>query len=154
MKYTETEVVFKEVPDEITLAINISGCPCRCPGCHSPHLWEDVGYDLTERSLKNLIETNKGISCVSFMGGDANPEEVSKLAKFVKTNFPSLKTSWYSGRSSLSDKIRLGDFNYIKIGPYIEERGGLENPNTNQVFYKVNLDNSLEDITYRFKKRF
>lgn len=38
MKYSDAQVVFAEVPDEITLAISISGCPNRCPGCHSQHL--------------------------------------------------------------------------------------------------------------------
>ena len=47
IKYVNTEVVFQEIPDETTLAINISGCPCHCPGCHSSYLWEDVGTPLT-----------------------------------------------------------------------------------------------------------
>ena len=153
MKYTETEVVFKEVPDEITLAINISGCPCRCPGCHSPHLWEDVGYELNEEAIRGLVESNRGISCVSFMGGDADPREVIRLAGFVKANFPGIKTSWYSWRSTIPEDIDLENLDYIKIGPYIEEKGGLNNPDTNQIFYKI-TNGSLEDITYKFRKRF
>ena len=43
LKYVNTGVVFQEIPDEVTLAINISNCPCRCPGCHSHYLWEDIG---------------------------------------------------------------------------------------------------------------
>lgn len=27
MKYVDTKIVFQELPNEITLAINISGCP-------------------------------------------------------------------------------------------------------------------------------
>lgn len=155
LKYTETEVVFKEVPDEITLAVNISGCPCRCPGCHSTHLWEDIGNNLDEEAIRKLINRNPGISCISFMGGDSNPREISRLASFVKKEFPSIKTSWYSGRSTLSNEINLEHLDYVKLGPYIEKRGGLDSPDTNQVFYKVNHDtNSLEDITFRFKKRF
>ena len=37
------DVVFQEIPGEVTLALNLSGCPNRCAGCHSPHLWEEVG---------------------------------------------------------------------------------------------------------------
>ena len=46
VKYVNTEVVFEEIPDEITLAINVSNCPNQCPGCHSPYLREDIGEDL------------------------------------------------------------------------------------------------------------
>ena len=35
LKYVNTGIVFQEIPDEVTLAVNISGCPCRCHGCHS-----------------------------------------------------------------------------------------------------------------------
>ena len=47
LKYTNTDIVFQEIPDEVTLAVNLSGCPCRCPGCHSPQLWGDIGEPLT-----------------------------------------------------------------------------------------------------------
>lgn len=153
LKYTETEVVFKEVPDEIALAINISGCPCRCPGCHSTHLWEDIGYELNEESIRSLIGKNKGISCISFMGGDASPEEINNLAKFIKSSYPKLKVSWYSGKTTISDLINLDNFDYIKIGPYVEEFGGLDSPTTNQIFYKVS-NKKLIDITERFKNKF
>ena len=43
LKYTSYTVVFQEVPDEVSLAFEVSGCPFKCEGCHSPHLWEDVG---------------------------------------------------------------------------------------------------------------
>ena len=46
LKYVNTDIVFQEIPDEVTLAINISNCPCHCPGCHSHYLWEDIGLPL------------------------------------------------------------------------------------------------------------
>ena len=55
LKYTETDIVFQEIPDEVTLAVNLSGCPCRCPGCHSKHLWGDVGEPLTDEALDKLF---------------------------------------------------------------------------------------------------
>jgi anaerobic ribonucleoside-triphosphate reductase activating protein len=86
------------------------------------------------------------------MGGDATPEEVDFLAFSIRlrSNFPKLKTAWYSGKSEISDKIHLFNFDYIKIGPYIEELGGLDSKNTNQIMYKVE-DEKLIDITYRFQ---
>ena len=44
-RYINTDIVFQEFPDEVTLAINISECPCRCPGCHSQFLWADRGMN-------------------------------------------------------------------------------------------------------------
>ena len=96
MKYVDTAVVFSEIPDEVTLAINISECPIRCPDCHSKYLWENIGKTLDETSLNSLIENNEGISCVCLMVGDANIEEVMKLLKHIKRKYPSLKTAWYS----------------------------------------------------------
>ena len=47
MKYVDTAVTFAEIPDQICLCINISGCQFRCPDCHSKYLWEDTGTELT-----------------------------------------------------------------------------------------------------------
>lgn len=151
LKYVDTKVVFAEIPDEITLAINISGCPCNCKGCHSSYLAEDIGEPLDLQHLTNLIDSNKGITCVGLMGGDANPSEVDDIAQDIKEYYPELKVGWYSGRQELSKDIELGNFDYIKLGPYIEEFGPLNSKTTNQRFYKVN-GKELVDITSRFWK--
>ena len=89
--------MFQEVPNEVTLALNISGCPNRCKGCHSPHLWEDTGEELTTDLLDGLLERyGVGITCVCFMGGDQDPAYVAELAAFVHAR--GYKTAWYSGR--------------------------------------------------------
>ena len=49
------DIVFQEIPVEVTLALNLSGCPCHCPGCQSPHLWEDTGEPRDEDLLDGLI---------------------------------------------------------------------------------------------------
>ena len=56
LKYVETAITFSEVPDEITLCINISNCPCHCKGCHSQYLWEDKGTILNEETLTSKIK--------------------------------------------------------------------------------------------------
>ena len=58
VKYLETAVTFEEIPDEVTLAINISNCQNHCEGCHSPWLREDVGEELTPEVLNGLIDKN------------------------------------------------------------------------------------------------
>ena len=154
LKYVNYEVVFAEIPDEISLAINISNCPCKCPGCHSPYLAEDIGTLLTQRRLKDIIEKNKGITCVCFMGGDLEPHYINTLAKQIKET-TDLKVGWYSGRQLLSAEIDPKWFDFIKIGPYVEQFGPLNNPNTNQIMYKVvheNGKNVLLNITNKFWK--
>ena len=160
LKYVDTLVSFSEVPDEITLCINISQCPNNCKGCHSPWLREDIGEDLNIESLYNLIDKNKGVTCVCFMGGDQDPAEISNLAFAVKLRGDHLyKTAWYSGKQHIPDELSVSDFDYIKVGPYIEEFGGLDNPNTNQKMYEVCKVNKLpegfilNDITNKFWKK-
>ena len=150
LKYLNTQVTFSEVPDEITLCINITGCKIGCKNCHSPYLAEDIGNKLNSDSIKELISNNKGITCVSFMGGDSSPSKIDALAQWVKINYP-IKVAWYSGRQELSKDIDLKNFDAIKLGPYIEELGPLNSKTTKQRFYKIE-ENKLIDITNLFWK--
>ena len=150
LKYTNTDVVFQEIPDEVALAINVSGCPCRCPGCHSQYLWNDVGEPLDESAIDKLIaQCHSHITCVALMGGDAIPEEVDRLMQHLREKHSKLHTAWYSGRSLLSPKANLKNFDYIKLGPYLAHLGSLKNRCTNQRLYKV-TNGKLKDITSRF----
>ena len=159
LKYVDTLVTFSEIPDEITLCINISNCPCHCKGCHSSYLAEDIGEELNISTLRELINNNKGITCVSFMGGDSEPSIINILAQWIKINYLS-KVAWYSGRQELSKEIDLKNFDYIKLGPYIEELGPLNSKTTNQRFYETvqvyyedgSFGYELIDITYKFWK--
>ncbi len=151
IKYVNTEVVFQEIPDETTLAINLSGCPCRCPGCHSSYLWDDIGEPLTAEALEALIQANDGmVTCVSLMGGDADPAAVDQLAQWLRRHHPDIKTAWYSGRIRLARGIDKNHFDYIKLGPYIRHLGALKEKTTNQRLYKRVAEDRFEDITYRF----
>lgn len=148
LKYTEEEVTFSEFPDEITLCLNITNCPHMCKSCHSPHLREDIGTVLDHDEIDRLVKKNNGITCIGIMGGDRNPEEVNKVAMYIKANYD-LKVGWYSGSETLSSKIDRQFFDYIKIGPYIEEMGPLNKSTTNQIMYE-NVDGKLIDITWKF----
>lgn len=149
LKYVDAKVVFAEVPDEVTLAINISNCPCQCKGCHSSYLAQDIGTELTFNEVRKLIKKNSGVSCIAIMGGDAEPDKINTLASFIINHYNSIKVAWYSGRQELSNSIDLSNFDYIKLGPYKEEFGPLNSRTTNQRFYKVS-DGELVDITSRF----
>lgn len=153
LKYVDTLVSFQEIPDEISLCINISNCPNNCPGCHSSYLKDDIGIPLTYVELMQLISQNQGISCVCFMGGDKEPWEVQRLAQRVKEE--GLKAAWYSGKSEIPEDIRLVNFDYVKLGPYMEEKGPLNSRTTNQVMFKIDhiADKPfVVDITSRFWK--
>lgn len=156
LKFVDTKIVFREVPNELTLAINISGCPCHCKGCHSEYLAQDIGEYLTIEKLDRLVKDNKGITCVSFMGGDGNPQELQPLSDFIHHNHR-LKTCWYSGRTLEHNEKYIASFDYVKVGPYMEEYGPLDSPNTNQRFYAVSFNPfkenfDLTDLTYLFQK--
>ena len=141
------DIVFQEIPSEVTLALNLSACPNHCPGCHSPHLREDVGEPLDDDLMIGLLARyGRAVSCVAFMGGDGDPARVNTLAPLVQgwtdssdraKSSPRLKTAWYSGREALPEAVELANFDYIKLGPYDPERGGLDSPDTNQCFYRI-----------------
>lgn len=154
LRYLNFDIVFQEVPDEITLAINLSNCPFRCKGCHSPYLQEDKGEELTEEALEKMIEKyGSSLTCIGFMGGDADPEEVERLSVWVKKRSEGrLKTAWYSGRTNLPEKCSPSDFDFIKLGPYVENLGGLDSPTGNQRFYKI-TSGEMQDITPVFVKK-
>ena len=152
LKYLNSDVVFQEIPGEVSLAINITGCPCRCPGCHSQYLWGDIGEPLTEEVLDKMIDhQHQNITCVALMGGDAIPAEIDRLMNHLRKSHPKLHTAWYSGRTTLSADANLDNFDYIKLGPYLAHLGGLKSPRTNQHLYRVEGTN-LRDITSRFRR--
>jgi len=154
MKYTTYDIVFREIPGEVTLAINLSNCPFRCEGCHSPELQEDLGEPFSVEKLAKLIAQNPGITCVCFMGGDRSLAELKALSQSIPSR--SFKRAWYSGRSELPKEM-LAYFEYIKIGPYIKDRGPLDSKMTNQRLYRINKQNSgiyfAEDITHLLQKK-
>ncbi len=154
LKYVNTDVVFQEIPDEVTLAINISNCPCHCPGCHSRYLWEDVGMPLDTCALDDFIsQYGSDITCIAFMGGDGDPKGVNLLAQYIHEEYPMYKVAWYSGRLRIPSMVCKTDFDYIKIGPYIRHLGPLNKPTTNQRMYHQTDNGTFEDITERFWKK-
>ena len=153
LKYINTGVVFQEIPDEVTLSINISNCPCHCPGCHSKYLWQDTGIPLTTSVLDHFVtEYGEDITCICFMGGDGDARAVNELAEYLHHNHPHYKVAWYSGRIRLSPLISRSNFDYIKLGPYIAHLGALKSPTTNQRLYKRTIGEEFIDITARFWK--
>lgn len=153
LKFHNYDIVFREIPGEVTLAVNITNCPHRCKGCHSPHLTEDIGETLDKTTLAKILEKYRdAVTCVCFMGGDATPKEVEQLAIFIReTTENCLKTAWYSGKQNFPVMCSSRNFDYIKLGPYIESLGGLDSPKTNQRFYRIENEKMI-DMTECFYK--
>jgi len=150
MKVASFDIVFQEIPEEVTLALNISQCPCHCKGCHSPHLAEDTGEPLTTELLETLLTRyDAAVTCVCIMGGDAAPEEVNSWLAYIHSL--GKKSAWYSGRETKAPEVDDQHLDFLKLGPYIEEKGGLKQPTTNQRLYR-RVDNQWIDITSLFWK--
>jgi anaerobic ribonucleoside-triphosphate reductase activating protein len=154
LKYVNTGIVFQEIPDEVTLAINISGCPCHCPGCHSHYLWEDIGLPLNTDAIDAFVsQYGRNITCIAFMGGDGDPKGVDMLAQYIHEEHPQYKVAWYSGRVRITSAVNKSDFDYIKVGPYLKHLGPLKSTTTNQRLYRQNDTGEFEDITSRFWRK-
>ena len=153
LRYQSYDIVFQEIPGEVSLALTISNCPNRCKDCHSPHLWADSGEVLDEKALSGLLKKyGNAVTCVCFMGGDASPNEVERLAMYLREHTGNrLKIGWYSGKTNFPDTCSLFHFDYLKLGPYIRDLGGLDAPDTNQRFYRIE-NGEMKDETYRFRK--
>ena len=148
LKYVDEMICFQEVPDETTLSFSISNCPHHCYGCHSPHLSGDVGIPLLG-VLKERVDFHDGlITCVLFMGGDDSEqiEDLKKCAKYCRDR--GYKTALYSGAESIPENL-WNYFDYVKIGPYKQELGGMDKETTNQRMYKSDGGKWI-DITQKF----
>ena len=150
------QVVFNEIPDYVTLAIEITNCPGMCEGCHSPWLREDIGEELTKTRLFQLIDENPGINCVCFMGEGKDPSALQSLALDIRYFYDGIKVALYSGRNEVEDYYGMC-FDFIKVGPYIEKFGPLNKETTNQRLYEItrkydgdNVSIERKDITYKF----
>lgn len=132
----DTQVVFREIPDEITLAINISNCTHHCEGCHSPYLRDNIGKELTEKELDRLLEKNTGITCLCFMGEGNDPEALKTLISHLRQTLDkTIAIGLYTGADDVKDDFYWENLDYIKIGHYDSKRGPIDNKNTNQRLY-------------------
>ena len=150
LKYSNYDVVFQEVPGEVALAINITQCPHHCDGCHSSVLAEDFGNYLRDDIERILKEYGGYATCICLMGGDQHMDDLAYILGYIKEH-TKLKTAVYSGseRVDLFKRV-LPILDYLKIGPYREELGGLSSPKTNQKFYARNAGGTWEDRTNQF----
>lgn len=158
LKYLHHKEIFAEIPDELSLGIAISGCQIRCNGCHSRELWEDKGTPLNIKELDNLLSKYKGVTCLCLLGGEHDIDSLIELFMYAHKK---IKTAWYCGLDMVpKDKIGILDsLDFIKLGHYDMELGGLKSPTTNQRLYQHNpyfndytIGHCWKDITYKLQK--
>lgn len=142
-----TDIVLEEIPDKVSLAVEISNCQGSCIGCHSPFLKQDIGEELSTHIIDKLIADNFGINCFLFLGEGKDQEALLSLAQHIREHYPHIETALYSGRKKVEDYL-FDTFDYIKIGPYLAQFGPLNSPTTNQRLY-----HHRRDITARFHNR-
>lgn len=157
LKYYDYAIVFKEFPDYIALAVNITNCPCNCEGCSEPYLRENIGTELTNDEIDKLVKKHSDCNLFGLMGGDSNHNDVVRIANYIHTHYPYLKVGMYSGLDSLDTKL-LECLDFYKIGRFIMPKGEQKTNNgpicfpwSNQIaFEKIN--NKWINITYKFRK--
>lgn len=165
IKFANHGIGYREVPNEISILINISNCPYKCDECHSPELQKNTGFLLNKELLDGIITyyTLSGlapITCICFMGDGGNLPELGKLIEYCHNK--GFLTCLYTGSTNTYEAITCSNktLDFIKVGPYMKEHGPLDNPDTNQKFYKIHYIReangsewwNLENITYLFQK--
>lgn len=145
--YDRYDIVFQELPNQVTLAFTLKNCPNKCQGCHSEHLRQSTGNILTETDFIDIITKYKNqVTAILFLGGDADHDGLIPLIKIARKE--GFKTGLYSGLNEFKlDLMEILD--YYKAGKYIESLGGLDSETTNQKMIKISED-KIEDITYMF----
>ena len=80
------------------------------------------------------------ISCVLFMGGEWEEEDLINKLKTAEDN--GLNTCLYTGMEDVSNEIK-NHLTWLKTGPWIAELGGLDSSETNQKFIEVKTNKLL-----------
>lgn len=138
-------IVFQEVPNEVSILFQVTGCQVHCKGCHSQDLWNKKnGTNLSNDYFEERILKYKGlVTCVLFFGGEWFEDELIEKFKIAKSY--GLKTCLYSGENIVSKDI-LKELDFVKFGPWMNERGGLNSTTTNQVFLDAKTGESLNHL--------
>lgn len=129
-------ITFTEIPDEIAVYFEVGNCECRCKGCHSEYLWGDTGAKwMDAEDMLAYAERQAVADTIVLMGGLHNgvlKEDI--LYDFVVPfQLEGYKVGIYTGEEEAPNWCY--DLDYLKVGAYKEELGGLDKETTNQRFY-------------------
>lgn len=143
--YLKTDILFQEVPNEISLCFSITGCNLGCKGCHSTELWDaSNGQTLDNKTFCDWLNKYDGlISCVLFFGGEWQPNRL--IEKLIIAKQQGLKTCLYSGSEQVEPSL-YEHLDFLKTGRWKSELGGLNSPTTNQRFKDLNTGQTLNHL--------
>lgn len=167
-------VTTSELPGEVAVYIEFSGCTQNCPECHSQHLIGEQGDNI---SLEDLVYNvyaitecyPEDITAIVLMGGTANKRMTNKkLLTLIQALYKKMRLpiGIYSGKDEDLDKwLLVKEVSWLKTGSYKKELGGLEVPTTNQRMYVrsivggvyddlgvvVSTEYEWADITHKFQ---
>jgi anaerobic ribonucleoside-triphosphate reductase activating protein len=142
MKYSSVQLTFQEVPEEISLCFLITGCQLKCPGCHSADAWDArQGVELSASHFLELLDKyQSAITCVCFLGGEWQEEELKILCRTAQER--GLLTCLYTGLDDVSESLK-SVLDFLKTGRFIMEKGGLSSSTTNQKFIDLRTNQCL-----------
>jgi len=145
MNYLSSQVVFSEIPDEVSLSYLVTGCSLRCAGCHSADSWSPHRGSLLDsgKLTKDFKKYESWITCVLFLGGEWDEKNLIKLLKIARQY--QLKTALYTGQDRISNAIHQ-NLDFLKTGRYIENLGGLDSPITNQKLINLRTGEILNHL--------
>lgn len=153
-------VSMNEIPDHIAIAIELGNCNRRCKGCHSEWCRTKLPYsqwmDMEVLMAKVNYLVKKGADAIVLMGGTTNGIPVDDLTKAINILSTYAPVGLYSGASFNSNVHsylkREAKLRWLKTGNFIQERGGLDNPMTNQQFF-IKTEKGWLDITSVFQRK-
>ena len=108
----------------------VSGCSHHCKGCHNAQTWSpESGIPFDEEAETELFELlgRDYISGITFSGGDplydGNREEISRLAKKVRTLMPEKNIWLYTGYrwEEVSALPVMHDIDVLVDGKFVED---------------------------------
>ena len=145
----QVTVSLNEVPDKVSCVVELGGCLRACKGCHSPNLQgtftkPKMYLSDLEEFVDNQIE--KGCDAICIMGGDCSCEmTLDELKAVVNTLATIAPVCLYSSNPN-AEPFEEMQLKWLKVGPYIESKGGLETPGTNQMLLEITRSNRVDII--------
>lgn len=142
-------VTFNEVPEKTAVFLCLGDCERQCPGCHSPELCTPMEYGVSIPEVEALVEEQLqlGANAIVVLGGDCcyhfDLNDLHELLRVLSSHAP---VCLYSGEDDAWIKTfaYTAGCTWIKMGSYMEDKGGLESITTNQRFYRISHAQRLD----------
>lgn len=149
-------ITFAEVPEKCAVFLELGDCKQYCKGCHTPELCKPM-KDEDCWAIEDCVDIvnsyiEDGANAIVVLGGtDCHSYTLESLQCLLEALGECAPVCLYSGsddKNKMLDFARDSGCTYVKVGSYKEECGGLQQPTTNQRFYKLEYEQIID-----FKER-